>query len=283
MAKPLFFSHLLGCWHGNHQRRTQSKKKSLEEVSLSTGISKTTLWEIERGSWLPDPDQAAKLRQVLGIPGLPDSSQVISQRQMRQICRPHPVDWSPANPVPWARMEKVFYKQLKTLSVARTLFDWMKECLAADSPLECLFLYALAAAGAKPIIASPHALGYRAQCILGREGKALGERSLPGLLWEVDKTPCLLWPQVTVLTPRGSFRIDVLVLICDSWKTIELNGKNHDLLHDRFRASVLGHEPIVIDNDAIRSLNFVEPLKAELRKLIPKRRSRAEKSKQEAS
>lgn len=257
------------------------KKKSLDEISLSTGIPKTTLWEIEQGSWLPDPDQATRLKQVLGIPGLPDSSHFISQRQMRQVCHPLPVDWVRVNPVPWERMQKVFYKQLRELSLARTLLDWMKECLASDSPLECLFLSALAAAGAKPIIASPHACGYRAQCILGPEGKALGERYLPGLIWDIDGNPCVLWPQVSVLTPQGFFRIDVLALICDQWKTIELNGKNHDQQHDSFRASVLGHEPIVIDNEAIRNLSFIEPLRAELRKLIPKRRRRDEPAKQE--
>ncbi len=250
------------------------KKKSLDEISLSTGISKTTLWEIEQGSRLPDPEHAARLRECLGIPGLPDSSQIISERQIRQICRPHPVDWPLSNPLTWQRMEKVFYKPLRTLSLARTLLDWMKECLAADSPLECLFLYAVAADGAKPIIANPHACGYRAQCILGRDGRALGERYLAGLLWKVDETPCLLWPQVTVLTAQGSFRLDVLVLISGHWTTIELNGKTHNLQRDRFRASALGHEPIVIENVAIRDLSFIEPLKAELRKLIPKRRTR---------
>lgn len=250
------------------------KKLSLEVVSQAAGLSKSSLWEIEQGTWLPEPEQAAKLRVTLERPGLPDSSQVITQRQIRQMCRPRPFELPANNPIPWQRMEHVFSRQLLGLRVPKTTLEWMKECLASDSPVECLLHCALADDGAREIFASPHALGYRDQCILDSAGRALGERYLPGLLWKIDDVPCLLWPQVNVLTPKGSFRLDLLVMICQKWENIELNGGTHRPEHDRYRASVLG-TPIVIDNEAVRNLTFLEPLKAELRKRIKKRGTQA--------
>lgn len=252
----------------------RSKKKNLVEVSQTARMSKSTLWEIEQGSWLPEPEQAALLKETLGLSALPDSSQIITERQIRQLARPKPFDIAPGNRIPWDRMQRLFPKQLAQLKLPRTLLEWMKECLASDSPLECLLQCAVAADGATPILANPHQLGYRANCILDNKGFALGERYLAGLLWEIDGVPCILWPQVTVLTAKGSFRMDILVLISQSWENIEVNGKTHVLEHDQFRASVLG-QPIVVDNDSVRHLTFLEPLKAELRKFLKKRRMRA--------
>ena len=253
------------------KRARLERKLSLGELSVLTGIPKTTLWELEQGSWLPEPADAAKLRTGLNIPGLPDSSQILCNKQLRQLCRPRPVNWGRTNRNCWHRMEEMFPYQLARLGIDPARLAWMKECLASDSPYECLGMCSLVADGARETFANPHACGYRAQPILDRDGLALGERYLPGLAWAVDQELCMVWPQVTVLTAKGSFRLDLLLLARDRWDMGEIDGKTHTADSDDLRSEMLGKKPIRISNEDVRQLRFVNILKERVRLLLGKK------------
>jgi len=238
---------------------------SLAELSARTGIPKTVLWELERGCYLADPGHAVKLRETLGLPGLPDNSQLLSHRQRSRICPTRPVDWPRPSQTSWQSMERRFHYQLRRLAVPEAVLAWMKECLTSDSPYECLGLCGLAGDGATGMFENPHACGYRRQAILDRDGLALGERLLPGLRWRVDGEECLLWPQVTTLTSLGTFRLDLLMAMQGHWMSSELDGGTHLPERDDFRDQVLGIKPFRFKNEDVKNLRFVEMLKKQLR------------------
>ena len=162
-------------------------------------------------------------------------------------------------------MERRFQHQLRRLAVPEAVLAWMKECLSSDSPYECLGLCSLAGDGATGIFKNPHSCGYRRQAILDRDGLALGERLLPGLRWSLEGEDCLIWPQVTTLTPFGTFRLDLLVAVRGLWMTGEVDGRSHDPERDNFRDQVLGIKPLRFTNDDVKNLRFVELLKSKMR------------------
>ena len=229
------------------------------QVSEQTGIPKSTLWNIEHGRCLPEPAGAVLLRKVLVLPGIPDSSQVLHAKLVRQ-----PFDRPRVNQVYWQRMEQAFAYHLRQLRPPRQILDWMKECLASDSPVECVALCSLAADGAVGQFSNPHARGFRQLCLLDRDGLALGDRCLPGLQWKVAGQPVLLWPQVNVLTPKGTFRLDMLVEIEDHWEIVEINGKNHTAEYDNYRDECLARKPVRISNDDVCKLRFAQLLRQHL-------------------
>ncbi len=228
-----------------------------QEIADQIGVPKTTLLNIERGRCLPEPGVAQKLRQTLILPGLPDSSQVLRPNFVQR----YPYAWARPNQICWQRAEKVFAYKLRRLTVPPAVSDWMKENLASESPVECLALWSLAAMGAVGQFSNPHAWGYRDQCILDRDGKPLGERCLPGLQWKVDGKIVLIWPQVNLLTAKGCFRADLLVMLDGVWYLVEIDGKTHVLEYDNYRDECLARKPIRIRNEDVCKLRFAHLLR----------------------
>lgn len=243
-----------------HIRRNE-ENLSYAKLSELTDISSSALCRIEKGSWLPGPREARSLEQALNIRALPDSSQILSWERAHRLASLNPFDWPRPSQIGWQAMERLYVKQLTRLGVPQPMLDWMKECLSSDSPVECLALCSATAAGAKGIFANPHALGYRAQSLLDRDGLALGERLLAGLSLPIgDKQEILLFPQVTVLTNRGCFRLDLLVLAGKQWIPVEVDGADHVLSRDAYRNRVLNIDPIRIPNEDVVSLQFIPRL-----------------------
>lgn len=242
------------------RRRRQELELTALGVAEQIGIPKTTLLNIERGRCLPEPEVAQKLRQILSLPGLPDSSQVLRPTftLRHPFARPRP------NQIYWQRAENVFAYKLRRLKVPLATSDWMKENLDSESPVECLALWSLAAVGAVGQFSNPHAWGYRDQCILDRDGKPLGERCLPGLQWKVEGKTLLIWPQVNLLTPKGTFRVDLLVMVDGIWYLVEIDGKTHVLQYDNYREECLARQPIRIKNEDVCKLRFVPLLRSGL-------------------
>lgn len=247
------------------KRRRLERGHTLQQASDLAGIPKTTLWGIEHGQTLPEPDAASRLSELLGLPGLPDTSQILNPRTLP---RPRPFDWPRPDQAVWERMEKVFAHQLSTLNLPDHKLQWMKECLNNDSPVECLTLCCLVADGALPQWSSPHQLGYRDNCIIDKEGGALGERLLAGLSWAVDGRQVLLWPQVRMLTPQGYWRPDLLLGVAGCWPGAEIDGKEHIQARDLYRDACLGKSSWRFTNDEVIGLNFVESLRKKVQHLL---------------
>ena len=254
------------------KRRRLELKLSLQKLADLTGVPRSTLWEIENGLTLPDPQAAARIRQVLELPGLPDNSQLLGPKTIQPT---RPFDWARPNQTVWQRMEKIFAYELRRLNLPPHLVQWMKECLTNDSPLECLALCSLAADGATGQFSSPHQLGFRRQCIIDQEGRALGERLMAGLSWRVENQTALIWPQVRMLTPQGYWQPDLLIGVAGRWPTAELDGKDHCPDRDRYRDLSLGQASLRISNDEVRKFQFVPKLREYLLELLNLKNSAA--------
>ena len=265
MATVVNFSICYGVVMQIFKRRRQEKQIPIRQLADLSGASRSTLWRIEQGICLPDPLSAAKLRELLALPGLPDSSQILGSRAVQSSAS---FDFPRPNQSNWERMEKSFSHQIRQLRVPQTILDWMKECLSSDSPRECLALCGLAADGATPQLSNPHMLGYRRCCITDREGLALGERMLPGLQWNIDGVPVLMWPQVSFLTAYGTYRSDLLMAVQGQWPTAEIDAKPPDPEYERYRSLALGNEPFRYTNEDVRKLQFVGMLREALREKL---------------
>lgn len=247
------------------KRRRQEKRFTQRQLADLSGVPRSTLWRIEQGIWLPDPAVATKIRELLNLPGLPDSSQILGRKATQNSA---PFDFPRPNQSNWERTEKVFNYQLRQLRVPRSMLNWMKECLASDSPRECLALCSLAADGAIGQFSNPHTLGYRQASIIDEEGLALGERMLPGLQWKVDGVPVLMWPQVRSLTAYGVFRSDLLIAVEGQWPTAEIDAKSPVPEYEQYRSIALGSEPLRYTNDDVRKLRFVGMLREAISKKL---------------
>lgn len=246
--------------------RRNEEKLNLARLSELSNISSSALCRLEKGCWLPKPEEARALERALNLRGLPDSSQVLSWERTNRLASLRPFDWPRPSQLGWQAMERRYATQLKMLQCPEHVLAWMKECLSNDSPVEGLALCSAASVGASGIFANPHAMGYRAQALLDRDGLALGERLLAGLALPLgDKEEILLFPQVTALTNRGCFRFDLLVLAGKQWFPVEIDGGNHEPARDAYRNRVLGIEPIRITNQEVVNLQFIPRLLEQLK------------------
>lgn len=256
------FVYLCGCYHTSMniiKIRRRELGFSLEQAAKLSGIAKSQLWNLENGVCLMGAQATQNLREVLGLPGIPDTSHLLSTNTVRSLGL-RPFERNRNNQILWERMEAVYGWQLRRLSPPRQVLEWMQEWMLNDSPVECLTLVSLACDGATGVFANPHECGYRAQCILDQDGLALGERLLPALRWPVGGKVALVWPQITVLTAQGTFRLDLLIGLEGRWRVVEIYGKTRYYEHENFRGRVLGRLPLVIQNADVLQLRAVSLL-----------------------
>ena len=148
------------------------------------------------------------------------------------------------------------------------MLGWLKRFCHSDEATESLGLVQLAAAGARPVFASPHECGFRGVPVMDFKGLSLGERLLPGLHWAHPEFECILWPQVTLRPMAISYRADYLVLLRKSsshWLILELDGQKHDQEADSYRQCQLGLLDIRIAANEVRKFRFISLLMEELK------------------
>lgn len=242
--------------------RTQRRhlKLSLTRLSALTGIPRQTLGDLEAGRYLPGPLEAERLARTLQLPCLPDPTQTLSQRSLRRLHPCQPWQLPPVDVGPWERLKSDCAGLLRRLCLPEQVMNWMELCLPTDSLYEALALCTLAAEGAQGVFANPHACGYRYHAVVDRLGRPLGERLLAGLLWKPGARECLLWPQVSIASPRGNHRLDMLVLFQGCWLDVEVDGRQHQPELDEFRRRLIGLPEIRVTTHEVRALRFAERL-----------------------
>lgn len=246
------------------QRRKQLNDLTLAELSSRTGVPKQTLSDIESGLYLPSPEVARKIEQALQIQGLPDSSQILSEREIKSHYRARPFPVKPVDQRCWGVLEARLQVQLRKLKLQQNLIEWLKRVVPADSLAECLAHCSLLHAGAERVFVNPHRLGFRHRPILNSEGLALAEELLPAFRLKIKGKPCLLWPQVTLLTGVGQFRLDYLAFYRGQWFNVEIDGPGHNREDDEYRRGVLGLPEIRISHQTVMALHFPAALSREL-------------------
>ncbi len=238
------------------QRRKELNNLTLTDLASRIGVPKQTLSDIEAGLYLPSPEVARKLEKELKITGLPDTSQLLSDRESRAFHRPRPFRLKPVDQRCWSVIETRLQFQLRKLKLQQELLDWLKRHVSADSVTECLSYCCLLKAGATRVFANPHRLGFQRQSVLNSDGLALSDELLVAFRWKVDDHPCLLWPQVKVLTGTGQFRLDYLILYRGQWYNLEIDGPVHNAADDEYRRRALGMPDIRISHRTVTALQF---------------------------
>lgn len=115
-----------------------------------------------------------------------------------------------------------------------TLCAFFSEQVSCGSALECLYLVARLASGARGAWLPPLALGHSPLPIICPQTKSkVGHRPMPCLL---DDTSFDFF-QISMATPR-IYTVDILRFEQD-WKAIEIDGRGHDFSGDEERTQAL--------------------------------------------
>ena len=223
-----------------------------------TSIPASRLSRLEKGTRYPTEDEWRRLADVLGLgPYQRPPDEPSPSAGWKAI--PPPLTQSQDKPLAsrYYAARRTFREDLERMLArvkARQDADvgehFLHRC-GLDSSLEYWFWLCLLAIGAWPRWFAPLKAGYRTHSIVDRKTNCVaGDLRHPCLEMEVSGGTLLLFPQVTVQTCRGLFRLDALVCVRTPrhrfWVNFEIDGGGHD--HDpayhRDRQQALGLDTI---------------------------------------
>ena len=148
-----------------------------------------------------------------------------------------------------------------------------------DSSCEYLFWLRLLENGGKACCYSPARAGFRSLSVVHRDLRTnIGDLRLPCLeiliegfapgerCWRVDSPGfrCLFFPQITLDSRKGYYRIDALACIrigrSRFWLDLEVDGKGHDSTFDVEREARLGLKTVRLGTTDLTNEEFVDCL-----------------------
>lgn len=237
------------------KKRREELQWTQTEVALRCGMSRQHLNRLEAGRALASREQARLLRDLLGVPVL-CADDLVGEREMRDLSGAAPYDLEALSPALWKAGWEFWGEHLVRMGIDRELWDWMSAFLAVDSSLECYALGQLVAEGARSFLGNPNQWGFDAHVVVDRLGRLLGERMLPGLIYRDKQRTFVFWPQVSLRTSLGTFRLDGLMFhrgpAGRHWLASEFDGRGHDPRGDEKRAGKLVMLEVRINGDEIR-------------------------------
>lgn len=139
-----------------------------------------------------------------------------------------------------------------------------------DSGHEAMFWLHGLSAGGRPCWYAPLKAGFRQFPILDRSAaqKVVGDVRQPCLEIVREGYGLLLFPQVTVQTRRGCYRLDVLVCILRGkkrcWANVEIDGGGHDGEFDREREDNLRLPTLRLTKAHLANTDMLAALEARL-------------------
>jgi DNA-binding XRE family transcriptional regulator len=258
----------------NHFRKLQSLSQA--GLASACGVGRQCISAIESGLYLPSPELAGQLKTILNYPGLSDSTQILTSKEIRAFAVRRPFEMPLVNREPWQRTQRSYPHQIRALGLPDNKRAWVENHLEAETALEGVGTLSLAALPSTTgVWASPQELAYRLHCVIDHHGQALGERLLPALRWTETEFDCLLWFQIRLLSGNGLFRPDALALIKTPeavfWRDLEMDGPHHrsaeQINWDHQRQLRSGLECIRVDSQTILKLGLAARLRAEFSRL----------------
>ncbi|MBX3170592.1 MAG: helix-turn-helix transcriptional regulator [Candidatus Eremiobacteraeota bacterium] len=224
---------------------------SSQKMADRIGISRFAWRRLETGKNLPSPQQAQNLETLCGH-ALPTTAHLISSERMR-LFETGRYQLPPVTPGPWLRLKS---RVLPTTPGWRTL-DWAQQLISCESDFEAKGWWSFIRAGAKPVMANPHELGFDLHPIVRADDRALGARVLPGFGNFEGNLPYLIFPQVRLRTPTIPARLDGLVWYkagaFTGWADLEFDGAGHNFANDSRRTQALGLPAIRITQQVLES------------------------------
>jgi transcriptional regulator with XRE-family HTH domain len=132
------------------------------------------------------------------------------------------------------------------------------EQVETDSAWELFLWLLLLALGAKPAWYSPLGSGFRKHAVVDAAGqKQIGDLRRPCLSWESGTVKMIIFPQVSLRTPRCVYRLDALVCVVRGrrreWIDLEVDGPGHDAHYDLMRQRTLGLTTLRLGREQLRA------------------------------
>lgn len=237
-----------------------AKRLSQAKVAAACQMARATYSRLERGLTTATSAQAAILRKTFGVAVLGDQH-LIPERDRRALADPAFYDLPRVSAEPWRQTEQTYGAQA---GVSSENWDWLKTFVHADSTLECRALAQFLRAGFEPKVDSPLLWGFEHLALLDFLGSLLGARYLPCLLYRKSKCCICLWPQVTLRTDQGSFRVDGLFFSrnekTSGWTVLEIDGEGHRSASDLYRNSLLRLPEVRLSAHDVRGQNCLQRL-----------------------
>lgn len=234
-----------------------------QKMADRSGLSRFAWRRLETGQNLPRPQQAKALESLCGH-ALPTTAHLITSERMRlfELGR---YQLPPVTPGPWLRLKS---RILPTHPGWRTL-DWAQHLVSCESDFEAKAYWPFIRAGAQPVMANPHELGFDLHPIVQADDRALGSRVLPGFASFEGDLPYLIFPQVRLRTSTIPARLDGLVWFkvddFTGWGDLELDGGGHNTANDLRRALALGLPTIRINQQTLDSNQVLETFRTQCR------------------
>lgn len=259
----------------NEILRAKRKEKGLTMVQLArrTSLSAGRISDLEQGRRPIHKPEWRELAQVLDLNPFLEFSSV--ERPMRAG------DWSAKPPnlkkscsrdirrKLWAAQLSypsevpTLIRKLGRLDDSRLKRQFLRES-RLDSSSECLFwLKLLEQDTSLPKWLSPFKCGFRSLAIVDSvDGIQIGDLRFPCLDFRKGQLNALLFPQVTVQTRRGTYRLDALTKVRGSrrarWLDLEIDGPGHQSQFDLKRERALGLPTVRIQESDLTRPNFTE-------------------------
>ena len=237
------------------QKARELRKKTQDEISSLTRVSRQQLQRLEAGEIVASAEQAEALRQFFGMAIL-EAKQVLDFSEMRRRSGIRPFVLDPVDPQPW-KTARANWGGAKS-GVPVDIWDWMSQFLPADSARECSGWVQCAAAGFKPFLGNPHQWGFDQLVVVDRQGRLLGARVLPGLCYSQDDMDIVIWPQVCLrVDDRHCYRVDGLMFFRKGrkrlWSTLEYDCEGHNYNRDAYRSAKIGLLEVRITSEEMKS------------------------------
>lgn len=161
----------------------------------------------------------------------------------------------------------------------RKLCEEFLEQARMDSSLEALLWLRLLAAGVAPHRASPHRVGFRRRAILDPSSNHyIGDCLLPCLAVKAGLYSCLLFPQVTLDTKNGAFRLDALACAkrrgARRWLDLEVDGGGHSSRFDLERETAVGLPTLRLSESEVTRPDLMEHLGRRMEEVLDESRLR---------
>lgn len=248
-------------------------QRQWSQVCLSnlTGISVSRLSALETERRHPSPNEWEKLRQSLPLgcyepavelPAAPrkfHTAPPAIERAERSFAQRFPATRGRFGP--WADRIMMGIKARQDAAACLKFLQLSR----SDSALESWLWMRLLAEGAMACCFSPLRAGFRRLPVIhGQTYQNIGDLRLPCLTLATHDRSAMLFPQVTVQTTRGYYRLDALVGVWVGrdrlWLDLEVDGEGHVGELDLRRQGHLGLEAVRLTPRDLRESQLVPHL-----------------------
>ncbi len=250
-------------------------KLTQRQMAEACGVSRSTWQMVEYGEVLPSPELGRRIGELTGLVAVPTQDDCLNFQELRRLHRARPYELVTNSEDVWARTHEQCQNMTGLCTqISPGLLAWMEAVLECESVPEGFTWLQLVYDGARNLIANPHELGFRGQCIVDRWGKPLGERQLPGLRGKIGPFYYLVWPQVRMRPRSAVLRLDALMLLTRGsdrhWIDLEIDSALHDPEKDAVRRKLLKMEEIRLSSEDVDRFKVVERIREQAGNLFRK-------------